>query len=142
MTTTEALTIHLPASAVHRLRRVAEMTRRSVDEVVAETLCASLPPLLEDVPPAFQAALSHLETLSSEALRAQMQETLSAENVARYETLKASRAKRPLTVAEQQEWETIRFAADSLMFRRAYAALLLKWRGEHIPTLAEFEAPL
>ena len=142
MTTTEALTIHLPASAAHRLRRVAEMTRRSVDEVVAETLCASLPPLLEDVPPAFQAALSHLETLSSEALRAQMQETLSAENVARYETLKASRAKRPLTIAEQQEWETIRFAADSLMFRRAYAALLLKWRGEHIPTLAEFEAQL
>ena len=140
MTTTEALTIHLPASAAHRLRRVAEITRRSVDEVVAETLCASLPPLLEDVPPAFQTALAHLEALSSEALHAQMRETLSAENVACYETLKAIRAKRPLTAAEQQEWETLRFAADSLMFRRAYAALLLKWRGEHIPTLAELEA--
>lgn len=142
MTTTEALTIHLPASAAHRLRRVAEITRRSVDEVVAETLCASLPPLLEDVPPAFQTALSHLETLPSEALRAQMQETLSPENVARYETLKAIRAERPLTVAEQQEWETLRFAADGLMFRKAYAALLLKWRGERIPTLAELEAQL
>jgi len=142
MPTTEALTIHLPASAAYRLRRVAELTRRSVDEVVAETLCASLPPLLEDVPLAFQTELAHLEALASEALRTQMRETLSAENVAYYETLKAIRAKRPLTVAEQQEWETLRFAADSLMFRRAYAALLLKWRGEHIPTLAEFEAQL
>ncbi len=142
MTTTEALTIHLPASAAYRLRRVAEITRRSVDEVVAETLCASLPPLLEDVPPAFQTELSHLETLPSEALRAQMWETLNPENVARYETLKAIRAERPLTVAEQQEWETLRFAADGLMFRKAYAALLLKWRGERIPTLAEFEAQL
>jgi hypothetical protein len=27
--------------------------------------------------------------------------------------------------------------ADRLMFRKAYAAVLLKWRGERIPTLAE-----
>jgi hypothetical protein len=25
------------------------------------------------------------------------------------------------------------------MFRKAYAAVLLKWRGERIPTLAELE---
>lgn len=140
MTTyTETLTIHLSEAAAHRLRRVAEIARRPIDEVVSETLCASLPPLLEDVPPAFQADLARLETLPSEALREQMQAVLSPENVTRYETLKALRAERSLTEAEQQEWETLGFEADSLMFRKAYAALLLKWRGERIPSLADLE---
>jgi hypothetical protein len=39
-----------------------------VDEVLAEMLCASLPPLFEDVPAAVQADLAHLETLPSAAL--------------------------------------------------------------------------
>ena len=137
--TTETLTIHLPEAAARRLRRVAEIARRPVDEVAAETLCASLPPLLEDVPPAFQADLARLETLPSEALRAQMRAILPPENVTRYETLKATRAERSLHEREHQEWETLRFEADRLMFRKAYAALLLKWRGEHVPTLAELD---
>ena len=37
---TELLTIRLPIAAAHRLRRVAEISRRPVDEVVADTLRA------------------------------------------------------------------------------------------------------
>jgi hypothetical protein len=44
MSTTETLTIHLPVSAARHLRRVAEIARRPVDEVLAETLYATLPP--------------------------------------------------------------------------------------------------
>jgi len=43
MSTTETLTIHLPVSAARRLHRVAEIARRPVDEVLAETLYATLP---------------------------------------------------------------------------------------------------
>jgi hypothetical protein len=139
MSTTETLTIHLPASAARRLRRVAEIARRPVDEVLAETLYATLPPLLEDVPAAFQADLARLETLPSEALHEQMRTVLRPEHVTRYETLQAIRVERQLTEIEQQEWETLRMEADHLMFRKAYAAVLLKWRGERIPTLAELE---
>ena len=67
MSTTETLTIHLPASPARRLRR-GGIARRPLDEVLAQTLYATLPPLLEDVPAAFQANLAHLETLPSEAL--------------------------------------------------------------------------
>jgi hypothetical protein len=137
----ETLTIHLPVSAARRLRRVAEIARRPVDEVLAETLCASLPPLLEDVPATFQSDLARLETLPSAALHEQMRAVLRPENVTRYETLQAIQAERLLTEAEQQEWETLRLEADSLMFRKAYAAVLLKWRGERVPTLAELEKP-
>jgi hypothetical protein len=139
MSTTETLTIHLPASAARRLRRVAEIARRPVDEVLAETLYATLPPLLEEVPAALQADFARLETLPSEALHEQMRAVLHPENVTRYEALQAIRAERRLTEVEQQEWETLRLEADSLMFRKAYAAVLLKWRGERIPTLAELE---
>lgn len=139
MSTTETLTIHLPASAARRLRRVAEIARRPVDEVLAETLNATLPPLLEDVPAAFQADLARLESLPSEALHEHMRAVLRPENVTRYETLQGIRAERRLTEAEQQEWESLRFEADALMFRKAYAAVLLKWRGERIPTMVELE---
>ena len=137
---TETFTIRLPASAARRLRRVAEIARQPVDEVVAKTLNSSLPPLLEDVPQAFQADLARLEALPGGALREHLQATLDPANVTRYEALKALRAKRPLTETEQHEWEALKFEADSLMFRKAYAAVILKWRGERVPTLAELAA--
>jgi hypothetical protein len=137
MSTTETLTIHLPASAARRLRRVAEIAHRPVDEVLAETLYATLPPLLEDVPAAFHADLARLETLPSEALHEQMRAVLRPENITRYETLQAIRTERRFLESEQQEWESLRFEADRLMFRKAYAAVLLKWRGERVPSSAE-----
>ena len=40
--------------------------------------------------------------------------------------------------AKKQERLTIlRRQADELMFQKAYAALLLKWRGERVPSLNE-----
>jgi hypothetical protein len=79
---------------------VAEIARRPVDEVLAGTLYATLPPLLEDVPAAFQADLARLETLPSEALHEQMRAVLRPENVTRYETLQAIWAERQLTEVE------------------------------------------
>jgi hypothetical protein len=135
----EPLTIQLSAAAARRLRRVAEIAGRPVDEIAAETLSAGLPPLLEDVPGRFQAELSPLEKLSSDALWTHLRAALSVEQTARYEALKALAAERQLSQPEAEEWEKLREEADRLMFRKAYAALLLKWRGERIPNLAELE---
>ncbi len=138
---TETVTVQLPAAAAQRLRRVAALARRPIDEVIAATLTATLPPLLEEVPPAFQSALAQLETLPHEALRAQMHAMIPASHVARYEALQALRTERALTAREHQEWEALQQEADRLMFCKAYAAVLLKWRGECIPSLAELAAP-
>lgn len=137
---TETLTIHLPAADARRLRRIAEISRRPVDEVVAETLRSVLPPLLEDVPPVFREELAGLEMLPSEGLWQQMRAELDPELVARYDALLAAHSAGKLDEAGQQALATLRREADSLMFRKAYAALLLRWRGERIPTLAELEA--
>jgi hypothetical protein len=138
-TATETLTIHLPAAAAHRLSRIAELSQRSVDEVVAATLSSSLPPLLEDVPPAFREDLTTLETLPTEVLRQQMQTEYDPEQLKRYDALLAENAAGNLDEASQQKLAKLRMEADRLMFRKAYAALLLKWRGQRVPTLAELE---
>jgi len=140
VTATETLTINLSVAAAQRLRRVAEISGRALDDVIADTLHFTLPPLLEDVPAAFHAELSNLETLTTEQLRQQMYEAFDVEVLARYDVLLAANVDEALDELERQELMILRTAADALMFRKAYAALLLRWRGERIPTLAELEA--
>ena len=134
---TEMFTIRLPLAAAHRLRRVAEISRRPVDEVVADTLRASLPPLLEDVPPTFRDDLASLESLPTVVLRQQLRTLVDPGQLARYDVLLDANAAGALDAAGQQELAALRADADRVMFRKAYAALLLKWRGERIPTLVE-----
>ena len=136
---TETLTIHLPAAAAERLRRVAAMTHRSIDDIVVATLQVNLPPLLENMPPAFRDELAALETLSTDALWQQWRVTLNETEIAHYDALLAENATDGLDAAKSQELMNLRNRSDQLMFRKAYVALLLKWRGERLPTLAELE---
>lgn len=136
---TETLTIHLPAAAARRLRRIAELSRRSVDEVVADTLNYNLPPLLEDVPAAFHNDLVALETLSTETLWQQMQAEYDPEQLSHYDDLLTQNAAGQLDETGQQQLDELRLEADRLMYRKVYAALLLKWRGKRIPSLTELE---
>lgn len=137
---TELLTVRLPVQVVNRLRRVAALAHRSIDEVVAETLQSTLPPLLDELPAALQPLLAQLESWSSEALRRQMYATVDEETLDRYDELLAQNAADSLSAEERQELDLLRRQNDRLMYQKAYAALLLKWRGERIPTLTELEA--
>ena len=58
----------------------------------------------------------------------------------RYDKLLARQTTTTLNEQEQSELEALRAMADLLMFRKAYAALILKWRGQRVPTVAELEA--
>ncbi len=138
--TLETLTVRLPAPALHRLRRIAEIAQRSVEDVLADTLEAGLPPLLEEVPADFQADLTELEVLPSAVLRQLLLAELDAKQVACYDTLLDRNAAGTLNESDQQALDELRRQADLIMYRKAYAALILKWRGEIVPTLAELEA--
>lgn len=138
--TTETLMIRLPIHAANRLRRVAEIAHRPIDQVIAETLQSTLPPLLDDLPAEFQADLAQLEAWPNEQLREQMHATLGDEVEDRRDYLLAQKALGILTEQETTELDSFSKTARLLMFRKAYAALLLKWRGERIPTLAELDA--
>lgn len=124
---------------MHRLRRVAEIARRPVDDVVAETLQTNLPPILEDVPAALREELAGLEKLSISTLQKQVHAQFAPNRLERYDALLSANAAGTLSRAEREELAALRVEADRLMFRKAYAALLLKWRGAGIPTPAESE---
>lgn len=136
----EVLTIRLPAAAAQRLHRVAEIARRPVDEVIAELLDAGLPPLLESVPEAMRDSLAEMETLSNEALWERFRAELGPEEVAEYDLLLEANAAGTLDDAGHRALDGFRSRADGLMFEKAYAALLLKWRGQHVPSLSDLEA--
>jgi len=125
-TSTEILTIQLPASAARRLCRVAEISRRPLDEVIAQTLQSSLPPLLEDMPLAFQEDLRTLEPLPTLARWQQTRAAVAPAHLAHYDSLLAANAAGTLDKAGQEELSRLRMEADRLMFRKAYAAVLLK----------------
>ncbi len=139
---TETLTIRLPVQAANRLRRIAEIAHRPIDDVVAETLQSTLPPLLDDLPAAFQADLTTLETWSNEALRQQMVAKLDNNSLTRYDSLLAKNSAGTINEFERQAMDVLRAQADLIIYRKAYAALLLKWRGERVPTVAELETPV
>ena len=139
---TETLTIRLPVQAANRLRRIAEIAHRPIDDVVAETLQSTLPPLLDDLPVAFQADLTKLEAWSNEALRQQMVAKLDNKSLARYDGLLAKNSAGTMSEFERQALGALRAQADLIMYRKAYAALLLKWRGERVPTVAELETAI
>ena len=136
-TLTETFTIHLSNKEAQRLRRVAEIAQRPIDAVVADTLRASLPPLWEDMPSELRKELSVLETWSNADLLKQVHAKYDPAKLARYDELLVMNAERTLAEAERHELTELRAEGDRLMFRKAYAALLLKWRGQRVPSVDE-----
>lgn len=137
---TETLTIRLPLQAMKRLRRVAEIADRPIELMIAETLQSTLPPLLDDLPQKFHADLRPLEKLSNDELRTEVFARMDDATQERHHQLQERNTAGTLSESEHQELDAQQYQADLLMYRKAYAALLLKWRGEHVPTVAELEA--
>jgi hypothetical protein len=131
--TNDTLTIRLPREAARRLERVAEIAGRSVEEVAEEALLSALPALLDGVPGRLRSELRAMESGTEEALRAELETEMAPAAIARYDTLLAANAAGDLDGPAQQELRALRDEADRLMFRRAYAALILKWRGHRLP---------
>jgi hypothetical protein len=129
--------IQLPNKIYEHLQRTAELTKQPLDTVIANSLAHSLPPLLEEIPPEFQADVFPLLEMSDEALQQEILATLSSEIWVVYETLLQHKKNRALSEDEQRQLDKLRYQADLLTFRKGYAAVLLKRRGHSIPTLED-----
>ena len=138
--TSDLATIQVPQALYRRLERLATLTHRPVDSLVAQTLASSLPPLPEDLPAAWGDALLILEGLSDAELEQTMRATFPQEDYERFALLREKQRGQGLTVTEQAALDRLATESDLLGLRKAYAAALLRWRGQHIPTLAELEA--
>lgn len=136
----ETVPIQVPQALYHRLERLAQLTRRPLESVVVQALSSTIPLLPDDLPPTMRDALVALEQLSDDELWRVAGSRFPPEQSEQFTTLRAKRRAGAITTAEQAILDELSRAADLLTLRKAYAAVLLKWRGHRLPTLAELEA--
>jgi len=127
----QTITVKLPESAVRKLQRAAELTHRSVDEILANAIHAVLtaPP---DLPPDLADELAAMRLLSDEALWAAVQPSLSPAEEARLKQLNRIAGERPLTQAEAAEQAALLEAYHRSLLRRAQALAILAQRGHPV----------
>jgi hypothetical protein len=129
--------IKLPNDIYEQLKRTAELSSQTLDSVVAQSLSHSLSPLLEDIPVSYQQEVYPLLEMNDEALKKEVGSLFPTEAWAEYETLLQYKKERSLTNDETARLDELRYQADLLTFRKAYAAVLLKRRGYNIPLVSD-----
>jgi hypothetical protein len=133
----QTITLNLPDNFAQPLQRVALAARLPVEQLLLRALQATLPPLDNDLPPAMRENLTALETLDDARLWRVLRETVPARAAAKLHKLLAEQQERPLDEGEQSALARLQEQADLVMLRKARAAVLLRFRGQRIPTLAE-----
>jgi hypothetical protein len=133
---TTMIPVQLPESLFQRLKRAAELTHRSVEELAAATLEAVLP-LAPDVPPEIAHELTAMHLFSDEALWAATAPSLSPTEETRLTQLNSAATERALTRPEQAEQHSLITAYHRSVLRRAKALALLAQRGHWLPLTPE-----
>jgi hypothetical protein len=132
----QTITLTLPDNVLQPVQRVAQATQQSVEELLVTALQAALP-TLEGLPPDLIQHLVALESLDDQALWRVMLETVSLDQQHRlHDLLKRNQASVP-TELEHEQLAVLQQQADLVMLRKARAAVLLRFRGKRVPTLAE-----
>lgn len=134
----ESITLTLPDSVLQPVKRSAEAVHQPIEELLVTALQSSLPPL-EGLPDDAIADLTALETLSNESLSLVMTETLPSETRTALSNLLERHQVDSLTRAEEERLASLQWEADLVMLRKARAAVLLRFRGKRLPTLAELD---
>jgi len=134
----ETITLTLPDDVFQPLQRVAQATHQPVEDLLLTALQVSLPPL-EGLSAETIEDLTTLETLSDQALWEVMRETVPPDQQKQLHELLERHRSGPLTETERERLAALQQSADLVMLRKARAAVLLRFRGKRIPTLAELD---
>ena len=138
----QPLTVHLPDQLYRRLQQTAKYTRRSLEELVVQTIEGNMPPTVADAPPELQPELLDLEPLNSDELWAVARSQAPTEQQLRQQALAARREQGLITLDELLELDELGERAETLTAKKAYAYALLRWRGFPLPTLEALESQL
>jgi hypothetical protein len=136
------VSIQVPEPIFRRLQRAAELTYRSVEEVLATTIEANLP-FSPDLPSDLAHELAAMNMMSDEALWAASESSLSPAQHRRLRQLTRAGGERTLTPAESAELQSLIDQYDRSVLRRAHALAVLAHRGHDVsqrsdlPQLAE-----
>ena len=130
----ETVTLQIPEILYQRLVNTAHAQRRPIEEVIVHALQVGSPPEWDDVPEEFQADLAALDKLDDNSLWQIVRSCKTADQRSRYNELLERNKSGNITGAEQLELIKLRHEADRFMLCIAQAAVLLRWRGHHVPT--------
>jgi len=133
----ETVTLTLPDSVLQPLKRTAQAVHQPIEELLVTALQSSLPPLI-GLPDEVIAELTTLETLDTEALWHVMRERVPSETQVDISALLESSPQDRSTM-DQERLASLQMEADRVMLRKARAAVLLRFRGKRLPTLAELD---
>jgi hypothetical protein len=133
----QAITITLPDNLYDKLKRTAALVDEPLEAIVTQSLAQSLSPLLDDIPVEYQADVYPLLQMNSAELQAEVLRVFPVEGWLEYEALLEQKKDHALTAPEQTRLDALRREADVLMFRKGYAAVLLKRRGYQIPSAGD-----
>jgi predicted transcriptional regulator len=126
------VSVQLPKTIFHRLQRVAQVTHRSVEDVLATTVDAALPQA-SDIPADLADELAAMTMFNDEALWAATESSLSPAQQRRLDQLAHAGGSRALTAAESAELADLLDLRDRAVLRRARAMAILSHRGFEIP---------
>lgn len=133
------MTIQLSDKLYQQVTQVARLYRQPAEMIIVCSLTYTLPPLLDEIPAQCQADVFPLLAMDDRALQQELQHTFPTDRWQAYEILLDRKKSAALTDEDEQQFAQLRHEADVFMFRRSYAAVLLKRRGHALPTLQELQ---
>ena len=131
----QSVTINLPDHMYQRLATAARTAQKPLDTMVLQSIQVGMSPDLSHIPARFQTDLHQMDQMGDTFLHQFLTADLNSEQSAQYEALLDKNQTEMLTPAEQKRLDILREEADMFMFRRAYAASLLHWRGHALQAL-------
>ncbi len=134
----QTITLELPDRVFQPLQRTAKATKKPIEDILLNALQSSLPSL-DGLPEKFVENLILLETLDDAKLRQVLKETVKLKIQEQISALLEQKKAKSLTDFENKTLEDLQNQADLVMLRKARAAVLLRFRGSRLPTLAELE---
>jgi hypothetical protein len=126
--TTQEVTLELPEPIYDQIRRAAEKTQRSINDVLLEAVIAAAPSLDAPTGP-LRSALAQLAYLNDAALWQAARATMLPTQRERLEALHDKQQREGLNAEESQEEQALLELYRETLLVRAQAALLLKQRG-------------
>lgn len=133
----QTVNVRLPESLFQRLQHIADITHRSVEDVLMTTVNAALP-ATPDIPVELANDLAAMALFSDESLKAAAQSFLSASQQKRLTQLTHAGGKRNLTKAEKGELQSLLDLYDHAVLRRAKALAILAQRGYDIDRVGKW----
>ena len=133
---TQRVTLTLPDQLYAPIERTARATHQPVESVVLSALQASLPPL-QGLSADLVQDLTTLELMDDDALRSVLLEMMPADKQQALAELLTQNQVGELATDEHGRLEALQTESDRLMLRKARAAVLMRFRGLHVPSLTE-----